>query len=187
MDIDREEIARLTEKYGGAWGINHTHRLLKLIALIGESEKYDADVVWLAAHLHDWGGYPQWARKGMDHALRSGQVAESFLLEKGYPEDLVQHVLECIELHHTGGPDRSLEAILLCDADALDFLGVVGVLRDFSKNPQDLRRAYEVTRQRREKLFGMICLPRAKAMAAERIRQMDTLLAQFERDSFGCF
>ena len=56
--IDKEEIVRLTEEYGGPWGINHTRRLLQLISIIGKGQPYDAVGVWVAAHLHDWGGYP---------------------------------------------------------------------------------------------------------------------------------
>ena len=187
MNIDRDEIARLTEEYGGQWGINHTQRLLNLISIIGEGQQYDSDVVWLAAHLHDWGGYPKWAQKDVDHALRSRQVAETFLRERKCSEDLIELVLECIEFHHSGGSNRSIESILLSDADALDFLGVVGVLRDFSKNPKDLRKAYEATKKRREKVPGLICLDKSKDIAAERIKQMDELLATFEMDSFGYF
>lgn len=187
MIKDKDEIIRLTEEYGGQWGINHTRRLLHLVSIIGEGQPYNAEAVWLAAHLHDWGGYRQWAQDGIDHALRSRQVAETYLREREYAEDLVTLVLECIEFHHSGDPERSLEAILLGDSDALDFLGVVGVLRDFSKNPRDLRRAYEVTRKRREKLPGLICLDKSKEIAAQRIKQMDDLLATFEAGSFGYF
>jgi uncharacterized protein len=187
MDIDKGEIVRLTEEYGGQWGINHTRRLLHLISIIGEGQKYDADAVWLAAHLHDWGGYAPWAQKGVDHALRSRQVADTFLTERAYPQALKQSVLECIELHHTGGEERSLESILLRDADALDFLGVVGVLRDFSKNARDLRAAFDIVKRRRDKLPGLLSLDKAKAMATARVKQMDELLTRFEQDSFGCF
>lgn len=96
-------------------------------------------------------------------------------------------VLECIEHHHSGDSDRSLEAILLRDADVLDFLGVVGVLRDFSKNPRDLRKGYETVRKRREKLPQILFLKESKELATERIKQMDELLAEFEADSFGYF
>jgi uncharacterized protein len=185
--IDRDEIIRLTEEYGGQWGINHTRRLLHLISMIGEGQEYNADAVWVAAHLHDWGGYAPWAQKGVNHALRSRRVAETFLVERGYPGNLIELVLECIEHHHSGDPTRSIESILLSDADALDFLGVVGVMRDFSKNPRDLRTGYEATRKRREKLPSMLCLKRSKEIAAQRIEQMDELLASFEADTFGCF
>ncbi len=187
MNLDRNEIAALTEEYGGAWGINHTRRLLHIISIIGEGQRYNEEAVWLAAHLHDWGAYGKWAQKDVDHALRSAQVAEPFLVERGCPKELVDLVLECIRLHHSGGPQRSYESILLSDADALDFLGVVGVLRDFSKNPRDLRKAYEVVRKRRKNLPDLLCLEASKKLAADRIRQMDELLAWFERDSWGCF
>jgi len=188
MNIDREEIELLTEEYGGQWGINHTRRLLQLISIISEGQPYNFDAVWLAAHLHDWGAYSKWAKKDVDHALRSSQIAEAFLTERECPENLKELVIECIELHHTGdSPNRSIESILLFDADALDFLGVVGVLRDFSKNPKDMRKAYETTKKRREKLPGLIYLDKSKEIAAERIRQMDKLLARFEQDTWGYF
>jgi len=185
--IDKEEIVRLTEEYGGPWGINHTRRLLLLIAIIGKGQSYDADVVWVAAHLHDWGAYPKWMQAGVDHALRSRQVAEAYLVEKGYPLELLPPTLECIEYHHGSDPHRRMEALLLSDADALDFLGVVGVLRDFSKKPGELRKAYDVVQSRKEKLRRSICLESSKAMAARRLEIMESLLGIFEEETFGCF
>jgi HD superfamily phosphodiesterase len=187
MSIDKSEIARMTEEHGGTWGINHTRRLLQLVAAIGTGLTYNSEAVWIAAHLHDWGAYAPWAQTGVDHTLRSGQVAEEFLTERGCPQDLKALVLECIALHHTAGSDRSLEVTLMRDADALDFLGVVGVLRDFSKNPRDLRLAYQQVRKRRQKVPAMLHLERAKAIGAERLQQMDDLLREFEAESFGCF
>lgn len=187
MSINRTEIANLTMEYGGQWGINHTQRLLQLIIMIGEGLEYNSEAVWAAAHLHDWGGYSRWMEKDVDHAVRSAQVAEAFLTERGCPQNLMEVILEAIKFHHNCAPDRRIESILLSDADALDFLGIVGILRDFSKNPKDLRKAYDVTRRRREKLPGMLILDRSKEIAAERLQQMDEILARFEQDSFGFF
>jgi uncharacterized protein len=187
IHIDRDEIIRRTEEYGGPWGLNHTRRLLHLISIIGEGQAYDADALWVAAHLHDWGGYSQWAHKGVDHALRSRQVAESYLTEQGYPDDFKTLILDCIGSHHYEGSDRSVEVLLLRDADALDFLGVVGVLRDFSKNPQDLRKAYAASKKRHDGLAGIFYFEAAKAMAAERIKEMEAMLSAFEQETFGYF
>ena len=187
MIIDKNEITRLTEKYGGQWGINHTHRLLKLISLISEGQSYNEEAICLAAHLHDWDAYSPWAQKDVDHAVRSCQVADEFLSGKTYPLPLKELVLECIALHHSDMGTRSFESILLRDADVLDFLGIVGVLRDFSKNPRELRKACTVIQQRRENLPVLLEIDRAKAIAAERIKEMDELLARFEADSFGCY
>lgn len=187
MNIDRDELVLLTEEYGGAWGINHTRRLLKLIDLIGAGQSYNAAALWVAAHLHDWGGYGQWAQPGVDHALRSRQVAESFLAERQYPPDEAQLILDCIEFHHSDNSARPLEVQLLGDADALDFLGVVGVLRDVSKNAKNLRQAVDISRKRRAKLPGLLCLAKSKEIAVQRLADMDELVAKFEIDSFGCF
>ena len=183
----RDEIVRLTKEYGGEWGVSHTLRLLRLIEIIGKDQEYNADVVWTAAYLHDWGGYSPWVQPGVDHALRSTQVAQTFLQERSFSPAFIEHTLECIALHHTGGLNRSIESILLSDADALDFLGVVGVLRDVSKKPKDLKAAYETIQKRRAKLPGSLCLDKSKVIAAERVRQMDELLARFEQDSWGYF
>src|SRR5574341_2018486 len=169
MNIDRDELVRLTEEYGGPWGINHTRRLLRLISIIGEGQSYQVDALWVAAHLHDWGAYGQWAQSGVDHALRSRQVAETFLAERDYPLDEAELILDCIEFHHADNVARRLEVQLLSDADALDFLGVVGVLRDFSKNTKDLRQAYDISRKRRGKLPGMLCLAKSKDIATQRL------------------
>ncbi|MBI5959641.1 MAG: HD domain-containing protein [Chloroflexi bacterium] len=187
MEINRDEIVRLTEEYGDAWGINHTRRLLSLIAQISDGQRYDQDTLWVAAHLHDWGGYSPWLQADVDHALRSRQVAETFLSERNYPGDQAALILECIEFHHSPDPARRLEAILLCDADALDFLGVVGVLRDFSKNAKDLKRAFEITKKRRAALPGKLILETSREVAVQRIARMDDLFAAFEEETFGCF
>lgn len=185
--IDHEEIVRLTEDYGGEWGINHTRRLLHLISIIGGGLQYDQEVVWLAAHLHDWGAYTPWAEAGIDHAIRSRQVAREFLEKKGIPNELIQAVVECVESHHLGDPNRRIEAILLSDADALDFLGVVGVLRDFAKKPKALREAYKSVKSRREKLPQIICLEKTKEIAMKRIQEMDEILAIFEEETNSYF
>ena len=187
MAIDRDEIAALTEEYGGAWGIAHTRRILHLVGLIAEGRRYDAEALWLAAHLHDWGGYAPWARPGTDHAARSAEVAAGFLRERGCPPDTVALVTECISTHHTGGPGRSLEAVLLSDADGLDFLGAIGVLRDFSKAPRDMRKAFDTARKRRERVPGLLCLEKSKELAAARLKEMDDVLEAFEQSSFGLF
>jgi len=184
---DRDDIVRLTTEYGGQWGLMHTRRLLHLISLIGEGLAYDQDIVWIAAYLHDWGAYAPWAQPGVDHVVRSTQVAQTYLAEKGYPDDVIQRVIDCIATHHRGEPDRSVEAILLSDADALDFLGAVGILRDFSKNPREMRKAHRSVVDRMQKVPRLICLDRAREIAAGRLQVMDEFLREFETETDGCY
>lgn len=187
MTYDKNEISRLTMEFGGEWGINHTRRLLELINYIGAEQNYNNEVVWVAAHLHDWGAYPRWTQVNVDHAIRSAQVAEEFLSEHEIPAAEINHIVECIRLHHVCGPHRSIESILLSDADILDFLGVVGILRDFSKNPKELRKAYEITLSRKDKLPGLLVLEKSKEIAAKRIEEMNKVMTWFDQDTFSHF
>jgi len=169
----QDELESLTLKYGGEWGINHTRRLLRIIEEIGQGLAYDRDVVWMAAYLHDWGGYGPWVQPGIDHAQRSGEVAREYLGERGYPEAWSRAVICCIETHHQGNLDRPIEAQLLSDADALDFLGVIGIMRDFAKKPKDLREAYNTIQKRKAKLPGQLCLEKSRLLAQQRVQEME--------------
>ena len=64
---------------------------------------------------------------------------------------------------------------------------MVGVLRDVSKSPRDLRAAYEQIQKRRANVPPILQLESAKALAETRLHEMDALMQQFEADSFGCF
>jgi uncharacterized protein len=187
MSIDKNEIIKMTTQYGGDWAIAHSRRLLTMIEQIGEGLSYDIEVIWLAAHLHDWGAYEPWKKNGIDHAERSTHVADFLLCDYNCDELVKDAVLDAILHLHSSGSDYSLETILLRDADALDFLGVVGIMRDFSKNPRDLKKAYQSVRTRREILPGLLHLEKAKELAKERVKRMDALLTMFEEETFGYF
>jgi len=193
----RQRIVALTEKYGGDWAVQHAQRLIRLVESIGNDLEYDPEVIWLAAHMHDWGTLPEWAREGTSHSARSCELAAEQMRKLKVPEDTAARVLEAIEYHHGGADERCVEAQLLRDADALDGLGVVGVLREFASVPTEgtacysipvgygMRGAFERARLRLENNPRMVRLPRAKEIAKERAREMQAALDAFERDSFG--
>jgi uncharacterized protein len=187
MKLDRDEIVGLTRQYGGEWGVRHTERLLRLIALIVEGEDYDHEALWLAAYMHDWGSYEAWARPDTDHAARSAEITDEFLRARGFPEPQLMLVLKAIRTHHKADRGSGAEARLLSDADALDLLGATGVVRAFSMAGCDLRSAYDAAQKRRELVPGRLCSERAKTIAEARLRVMGEVLAAFEADSFGLF
>lgn len=186
-NIEKEEIVSLTRQYGGQWNLNHTNRLLKLVDLISAGVVYDPEVVWTAAHLHDWGAYEPWVQPGVDHSIRSAEVAQEFLAQRGCPDEFIQAVVECILTHHQYAPNRRSEAILLSDADALDFLGAFGALREFARNFRELGKAYQNATRRMETLPAMLCLEPARQIAAARAEEMKQVLERFEEESFGLY
>jgi uncharacterized protein len=187
MNINREEIVQLTHEHGGEWGINHVRRVLELIEIIGAGMDYDRELIWLATHLHDWGAYAHWAQEGVDHAARSAQVAEEFLTARGYSQEVIARVVECIGSHHNCAKSNSIEAQLLFDADALDFFGPVGVMRIFAKCNKQMAAALKKSKMKRESLPPQLLFEKTREIAAPRLAEMDALFASFERDTFGYF
>lgn len=115
-----------------SWGFAHSernyHTALRLAAKEGRT--VDAEALLAAAYLHDLGGLPGYELAGVDHAVRSVQLAEPILKEAGFPMEKWPLVREII-LGHTyyGPPPQAFEALVFRDADLLDFLGAIGVAR----------------------------------------------------------
>ncbi len=183
----RDEIVELTSEYGGAWAVNHSRRIIHMVSVLAEGRPYNEEVIWMAAYLHDWGAYTKFALAGVEHFLRSKEVAQAFLDEHEYPEDLADGILECVEFHHGGAPHRRFESILFTDADALDLLGVVGTLRIFSMMPRDLRGAYERVQSWRDMSIAALRLEKSRTLAARRVAETDLMLRTFEEETFGLF
>ena len=196
--MDRNDIVRLSHLYGGAWITGHAERILKLIETIGQGLEYDREVVWMAAYLHDWGACPKWAREGVSHSTRSCEVAGAYLNKSGCPQAQAAAVLDAIRFHHGGSEGRAPETVLLGDADALDSLGVLGIIKEFAMIPARLRGDYalpgafglreacERIRVRRENLPRQLRLETSRALAATRMADMDSIFSLIERDAFGC-
>ena len=114
------DVAEMTRLDGDPWQLSHVHRLLKLIPVIGEGIAYDATAVTIATYLHDWGAYPRYQQPGVEHALRSRQVAETMILPRmALAETAVTIILETIEYHDYRDfhPMQSTEAVLLRGSD----------------------------------------------------------------------
>lgn len=134
-----EAQARPVEKFG------HQPRLVALTDLVGEGLSYDRDVVAAAAWLHDLGVFlghrpedpDQLAR--WDHVAYACSRAPEILRGAGFPEDRIPAVVDAIREHQPKDDPANLEATILRDADILEQLGAVGILRTVCKVGRDTR------------------------------------------------
>ncbi len=194
----RKRVADLTAEYGGEYAMQHAGRLIRLAETIADGARYDQETMWLAAHMHDWGTFPRWSRGDINHTQRSKQLAAEHLHKLNCPTATMERVLEAIEYHHGGADERCIEAILLRDADALDGIGAMGVLREFASIPTEsagcytlpvgwgMQGAFERCRMRLENNPRMLRMPKSKELAREKAREMESILKSLERESFGC-
>jgi HD superfamily phosphodiesterase len=182
------DIIQMTLQTGENWAVAHAKRLLELIKLIGVDVPYDSHVLELATYLHDWGAFPKHIQKNVEHAIRSRQVVEMEILPR---LDLTPAqkaiLLEAIELHdyRDTRPTTSNEALLLREADMLEFLGMIGMARDFARGPRDLQACYRRVLDRRYGIEGRLTLPRAQEIARVRFERMEQSLQWLLEESFG--
>jgi uncharacterized protein len=186
--LTRNEIIQMTFDVGEDWAVAHAKRLIELGRQISGDLSYDQQVFALAAYLHDWGAFPQYAQRNVEHAVRSRQVVETDIIHK---LDLTPSergaLLEAIELHdyRDKRPTTSNEALLLREADMLEFLGMIGLARDFARGPKNVETCYQRILSRRNEIKDRFTLPRAREIASLRIQRMDTSLEWLLEESFG--
>jgi uncharacterized protein len=111
-------------------GFEHSLRVCRYALEIGKQENADLWVVEIASYLHDIG---RGHEEGEYHTETSSRLARSFLKKLGLPENQIERVTHCVETHsrkeqHRKTP-KTLEAQVLYDADGLEMIGAVGILR----------------------------------------------------------
>lgn len=182
------DIIKMTLEVGEDWAIAHAKRLIELVKQISVDVPYDAHVMELAAYMHDWGAFPVYIQKDVEHAVRSRQVVESAIVPRlELTADQKEILLETIELHDYRDmrPTRSNEALLLREADMLEFLGVMGMAREFARGPKNVETCYKRILSRRNGIQNRFTLPRAQQIARVRLERMEVCLGWLVEESFG--
>jgi len=113
-----------------AHGWEHVERVYKLALHIAQQEGANPFIVGMAALMHDLGRTS--ASDGTRHHADLSEIAAAELLTAyQVPPEAQQEILHAIEAHSfsRGIEARTLEARVVRDADRLDGLGAIGVLR----------------------------------------------------------
>ena len=93
----------------------------------------DDDVLYAAAYLHDIAAFAPWAKDEdkFDHSDVGADAVEAILKGTGFPMAKLEAVRGAIRTHMYYREPKGPEALYLHDADALDWLGAIGVARIF--------------------------------------------------------
>src|SRR5580698_441879 len=189
MDFIRRE-AKPVEKFG------HQPRLYALTRQIAWDLKYDDDVVFAAAWLHDLGVFvghrpedPAELAK-WDHVRYTCERAPQILADAGFPAEKVQAVITVVREHQPHDQPTGIESMVLRDADILEQLGGIGILRTVCKVGRDTRYstftdAIETLRKNLQVLPGKIHLENAKRLAEPRIAALKSFLEAIDSESAG--
>lgn len=172
-------------------GMDHVLRVLRLARMIQAEVGGEQLIVELAALLHDVGD-----AKFHDTAERSGELSREILCELNASCKVIEHVEQIVDnisfRKAVDSAELSLEGKIVQDADRLDALGAIGIVRMVEYGaafgqPFHLPGNQSVGQKTgvahfHEKLFklrGLLNTEPAKRMALQREQFMKVFLEQF--------
>ena len=175
---------------------SHQPRLYHLARQLAGDQPYDDDVLYAAAWMHDLGVFvghrPEdlAALAAWDHVAYAARQVPRILTQLGFPKSKIAAVIEVIRTHLPSTKPTSFEGTLLRDADILEQLGAVAVLRTVSKVGRDTRfvrhaDALRVLRRNVADLPAQLELASARRLAAPRVDTLKTFLAAAETEAAG--
>jgi uncharacterized protein len=207
MSQDRQAVlaaveawARETLEAGNAraHGWLHVDRVRNNALILACAEGVEPFLAELAALLHDVGR----VRPGPEneHGARSAAMAEPFLADLPLSDEERQDLLHAIRWHNSTRADTALLRILR-DADMLDGLGALGIIRAFMSRshllPYDPADPFGDNEGRWPALFSSdqflgqmawfdkLNTGTARRMAEERLAFMQAFVAQVRREVLG--
>jgi uncharacterized protein len=193
-------------------GFDHVQRVARLATQIAQAEGADLKIVQAAALLHDAQDQrqPAHADQRTTHQHASADFAAEILAAEGWSNNRIAAVQHCIRAHRfrdNSEPPQTLEARILFDADKLDAIGAVGVIRAVGyalthSNPPyaepsaqflatgetvpgEPHSAYHEYLFKLRKLKDRLYTPAAQAIAAERHRVMEEFFEQLAAEMGG--
>jgi HD superfamily phosphodiesterase len=173
-----------------AWGYSHSVRDYELAKSLAASDgvKLDDDVLYAAAFLHDVAAFAAFRKPDVDHQDEAARIVESLLEGTGFPMAKIDSVRGAIRTHMFERDPSGPEAIYLHDADALDWLGAIGVARIFGlvdPNGGNPTGPQAVTRLENylAKVPPRVMSKAGKALATTRAKELEDFLRMLRGES----
>jgi uncharacterized protein len=123
----------------------HIGRVAKTAQNLGAKLNANIPVLIAAVYCHDLVNLPKNHPQRKEASELAAKEAEPHLRAAGFSEAEIKHIQACVIEHSfsRGLKPSSIEAAIVQDADRLDALGAIGVLRCAAVNTQMNARFYE--------------------------------------------
>jgi uncharacterized protein len=173
-----------------AWGYSHCLRDYALAKQLAAADhvQVDDDVLYAASYLHDMAAFAPWEDTKVDHSDVGARVVDTVLKGTGFPMQKIDAVRGAIRTHMYYRDPVGPEALYLHDADALDWLGAIGVARIIALvdphggNP-DGPKAVAMLNDNLGKVPSRVLSPAGRALVPERKAELEKFLADLKRES----
>jgi uncharacterized protein len=173
-----------------AWGWQHSERNYRLALQLarGDGLKVDTDVLFAAAFLHDMAAFMPCSDKKLEHGECAAQQSGAILQAAGFPMEKLAAV-QTAERGHMfySDPGTQPEAIVLHDADSLDFLGDIGAARMIAltgEAAQSFAPALKALRAFVKEIPPRLITKTAQRIGAERAKELQRYLDALDAETF---
>jgi HD superfamily phosphodiesterase len=173
-----------------AWGYSHCERDYALARELAASDQVtlDDDVLFAASFLHDMAAFAPWEKKKVDHSDEAARIVAGVLQDTGFPMAKIDAVRAAIRTHMYYRDPLVPESLYLHDADALDWLGAIGVARvmalvDPKGGEPTGPDAVKMLEENLAKVPSRVLSPAGRAMVAPRSAELQQFLAELRRES----
>jgi HD superfamily phosphodiesterase len=192
VPVWRETVRKFAAEHfkNPAWGYSHSVRDYRLARSLAASDHItlDDDVLYAAAYLHDMAAFPPWEKPQVDHADEAAEIVDTVLKGTGFPMEKVDAVRGAIRTHMYQRDPVGPEALYLHDADALDWLGAIGVARivalvDPNGGKPSASEVIPMLEENLSKVPSRVLSPAGKAQVAQRTHELSQFLSDLRRES----
>jgi hypothetical protein len=173
-----------------AWGYSHCERDYALARELAAADgvRLDDDVLFAAAFLHDIAAFEPWEKPKVDHADEGARIADTILKDTGFPMAKIEAVRGAIRTHMFARDPVGPEAVYLHDADALDWLGAIGVARiialvDPNGGSPDGPKAAAMLADNLAKVPSRVISPAGRARVPERQAELAQFLKNLRHET----
>ena len=173
-----------------AWGYSHNMRDYALARELAASDHValDDDVLYAAAYLHDLAAFKPWENEKLDHSDVAADLVDSILKGTGFPMAKIDAVRGAIRTHMYYRDPAGPEALYLHDADALDWLGAIGVARiialvDPNGGKPDGPEQIKMLEDNLKNVPARVLSPAGKAMVPARKSELEVYLKELRTES----
>src|SRR5580692_10653682 len=173
-----------------AWGYSHSVRDYALARSLAAADhvKLDDDVLFAASFLHDIAAFAPWEDEKLDHSDVGADVVAGILKDTGFPMAKIDAVRGAIRTHMYYRDPVGAEALYLHDADALDWLGAIGVARimalvDPHGGSPDSPKAVAMLIDNLNKVPSRVLSPAGRARVPERQAELEKFLSDLKRET----
>lgn len=125
-----QDVGELLSQDTSGHGMEHIKRVLKLAIAFADSEGADKDIVMLAALLHDVDDYKLFGQENADNLINAHRILDKHNVEVETKEATLDIIRSMgYNKYLEGVRPKTLEGMVVSDADMCDAIGAIGILR----------------------------------------------------------